>query len=116
LAAIAGACFIGVILRSVATKDPSNVTGVLPHRFSLGQDDTIAVVIGGVFGAFIDSILGATIQSRRWCETCCSETERDVHSCGTATTQRRGFGWLDNDVVNFLATLSGGLLAALLAR
>jgi uncharacterized protein (TIGR00297 family) len=75
-----------------------------------------AVFAAGVAGSLIDSLMGATVQSRRWCETCRCETERNVHDCGTPTTHRRGMNLLNNDVVNFVSTLVGGLLAALLVR
>lgn len=76
---------------------------------------SIIVASGGVAGALFDSLLGATVQDRRWCPTCSTETERGVHGCGTATTHARGVAWIDNDAVNFLSTLIGGAVAALLA-
>ena len=74
-----------------------------------------AVVAAGLAGAFADSLLGATIQSRRWCERCDSATERKIHDCGTATVDAGGLSWLNNDGVNFLSTLIGGLVALLLS-
>ena len=71
---------------------------------------------GGVAGAVVDTILGATVQGRRWCEQCARETERLTHDCGTATRPARGVQWMDNDIVNFLSNTAGGLLAALLLR
>jgi uncharacterized protein (TIGR00297 family) len=73
------------------------------------------VVVGGVAGTLIDSLLGATLQSRRWCDTCERRTERIVHDCGADTRRAGGLSWLDNDMVNFLSNATGGLLAALLA-
>jgi uncharacterized protein (TIGR00297 family) len=74
------------------------------------------IMIGGVAGAMIDSLLGATIQSRRWCDTCQCETERVVHDCGTETRHLRGIAWLDNDMVNFLSNIAGAFVAVLLPR
>jgi uncharacterized protein (TIGR00297 family) len=74
------------------------------------------VAAGGIAGAVCDSILGATVQGRRWCEQCARETERLTHDCGTATRPARGAQWMDNDIVNFLSNTTGGLLAALLLR
>ncbi len=92
-AMIAGALFIGMLL------------------LFLGWTLEIAtsVAIAGVFGAMVDTLLGATLQARRWCPTCSQETERTVHACGTVTVHQRGLGWLDNDLVNFLSTAAGGL-------
>ena len=71
----------------------------------------IAVVAGGVTGMLADSLLGALVQSRRRCERCGAETERRIHDCGGTTTHVAGVPWLDNDGVNFLATLAGAAAA-----
>lgn len=67
-----------------------------------------AIVAGGIAGLFVDSLVGATIQERRWCETCSLATEQPVHTCGTTTTHRGGLRGCNNDVVNFISTLAGG--------
>ena len=66
---------------------------------------------GGIAGTLADSILGATVQARRWCAGCSDTTERLVHSCGRRTEPAGGFQWLDNDGVNFAATLAGAGIA-----
>lgn len=83
---------------------------------TLGGAPLVPVAAGGVGGALLDSVLGATMQSRRWCDACRLETERRVHTCGAPTRPLRGAAVVDNDVVNFVSTVGGGLLAALLAR
>jgi uncharacterized protein (TIGR00297 family) len=103
-ASVAGALFIALV-----TFAGNSASG---RRVSV----SIAVTVAGIIGSLADSLLGATVQSRRWCDACGRETERDVHDCGTITTHRRGLTALDNDAVNFLSTLVGGLLAASLAR
>ena len=73
------------------------------------------VAIAGLFGSFIDSLLGATVQAIYYCPKCKKETERyPLHYCGTSTTLFRGFRWLDNDWVNFLSSAFGALLAVVL--
>lgn len=72
------------------------------------------VFIGGLVGTLADSLLGATIQGRRWCDRCDRSTERLVHDCGTSTRTAGGLAWLDNDLVNFLSNAVGGIVAALL--
>jgi uncharacterized protein (TIGR00297 family) len=100
VAMIAGALFIGILLVALGWT----------------LEIAINVAIAGVFGATLDTVLGATLQARRWCASCARETERTVHDCGGATTHKRGLGWLDNDLVNFLSGALAGLLAALLSR
>lgn len=68
-------------------------------------------LISGIAGSFFDSLLGATVQVMYYCPTCYKETERRVHSCGTQAEQLRGVPWMNNDIVNFLATGFGGLAA-----
>jgi uncharacterized protein (TIGR00297 family) len=84
-----------------------------PRRRPALQYPFIAL-ISGLAGSFFDSYLGATIQAMRYCPHCQKETERDQHSCGTATTPLRGLPWLNNDGVNLLATAFGALVAIVL--
>lgn len=74
----------------------------------------VAANVGGIAGALLDSLLGATLQERRWCPACERECENDPHGCGTATIHRRGFAWVRNDGVNLAATAGGALIAAAL--
>ena len=72
----------------------------------------VGATLGGAGGAFFDSLLGATVQAIYWCPNCKKETERHPrHTCGTETSQMRGWSWLDNDWVNFGASLAGALLS-----
>jgi uncharacterized protein (TIGR00297 family) len=74
-----------------------------------------AVALGGVAGALADSLLGATLQSRRWCDLCATATERLVHSCGTPTRHAGGLAGFDNDAVNAACSTVGALVALLLS-
>jgi uncharacterized protein (TIGR00297 family) len=100
LAAIAGAGFVAF------------VTSLLGWTPIVARN----VMVGGVGGALLDSLLGATIQSRRWCDTCERETERTLHDCGNQTRRLRGVSWLDNDMVNVLSNIAGAFIAVLLPR
>jgi uncharacterized protein (TIGR00297 family) len=82
----------------------------------LGLTDALAAIaIAGCAGALADSLLGATLQERRWCDVCGRATERQVHDCGAATRRTGGIALVDNDAVNLAATLTGAAAAALLA-
>ena len=68
----------------------------------------VLVTVAGLLGALFDSLLGATVQAIYYCPACQKETERNpTHSCGTDTTQIRGWKWLDNDWVNFACGVFG---------
>jgi uncharacterized protein (TIGR00297 family) len=73
-----------------------------------------APLVGGVAGMVVDSLLGATVQERRWCPACERDTERRVHACGAASDLVGGVRGVRNDLVNSLATLSGGAVSAAL--
>jgi uncharacterized protein (TIGR00297 family) len=98
LAMVAGAAFIALLARWL----------------ELGPG-IVAILSGGVAGAVVDSLLGASVQARRWCETCQRHTEQHVHTCGHPTSLASGHEWLDNDLVNLLCTVAGAAVAALVA-
>ena len=75
----------------------------------------LAVTAGGLGGALSDSLLGATVQERRWCERCDALTEREVHRCGAATVRRGGLAGFTNDVVNLTSVLVGALITGVLS-
>jgi len=67
--------------------------------------------LAGLFGSLFDSLLGATVQAIYFCDADQKETEARVHRCGNVTRLVRGWRWLDNDAVNFLASVVGSLVA-----
>jgi uncharacterized protein (TIGR00297 family) len=71
----------------------------------------VPVFLGGVAGALFDSVLGASVQSLRWCPQCKRACETEPHVCGANTTPLRGFAWFGNDAVNGFATLTGAAVA-----
>lgn len=84
--------------------------GLRSFRRSLVTLPFVAL-LSGLAGSLFDSLLGATVQAMYYCPVCEKETERRTHSCGTRTTPLRGVPWIDNDVVNFVATAFGGIVA-----
>ena len=80
------------------------------------SNDAGAIVAGGVAGSLADSLVGATLQERRWCDGCSQATERRLHSCGYRTRVVGGVSGARNDVVNVVCTIVGGVVAGLFAR
>lgn len=99
-AAAAGALSLGLVFRLLKR----GTSWILPP----------IALLSGVAGSLLDSLLGATVQAIYYCPTCNQETERRIHSCGTPTKALRGLPWMNNDVVNFLATLYGAFVAMVL--
>ena len=98
LASLVGAGLIGL---EAALLDPSGTNWSF----------FVLVTVAGLLGALFDSLLGATVQAIYYCSACEKETERNpTHTCGTETTQIRGWTWLNNDWVNFACGAFGVLL------
>lgn len=74
-----------------------------------------AVFLAAIAGSLADSLLGATVQAKRWCESCRMWTERHVHRCGYHSAHAHGIRWMTNDTVNFCATVVGALVALVAA-
>jgi uncharacterized membrane protein len=68
----------------------------------------------GFAGMLLDSLIGATLQARFHCRRCDVPTELLVHHCGASAEHLGGLHWINNDVVNAIATILAGL-AGLLA-
>lgn len=105
LAALAGAAFVSLVFVTV-------------RRVGAGADSwpvLISATIGGVLGSLFDSFLGATVQAMYYSEQRGKETERRFEQDGTPNTSIRGWRWLNNDWVNFIASLVGAGVAALMA-
>ena len=108
LAALTGAAFIGVAAFVLIQLASLATSGAL----LLADLPIVAIAAAaGLVGSLFDSLLGATVQRIYWCDHCEKETERQVHSCGARTRPLRGWGWMNNDMVNFVSSLVGGLLA-----
>jgi uncharacterized protein (TIGR00297 family) len=58
----------------------------------------------GFLGMVVDSIVGALFQGRFHCSTCDELSEWRIHSCGRATVPKGGLRWVNNDMVNLVAT------------
>jgi len=107
-----GVSFLGGLLIGLVAGILGAMAGL--HPWSAVLFVTLAGAVSGGAGSLIDSLMGATVQQIYYCDTCQKETERKVHRCGTTTRPLRGWSWLNNDLVNLISSLGGGLVAVLL--
>jgi len=69
------------------------------------------VIVAGITGMVVDSLLGATAQGEFECPACAGRTERGAAVCHEPVVLIKGWRWLDNDGVNLAATLAGAAVA-----
>jgi len=75
-------------------------------------DFAAIIIVSGVTGSLVDSILGSTLQGIYQCTQCGRTVEVRLH-CQQKTHLKRGYPWMDNNVVNLLNTFIGSLVALL---
>jgi uncharacterized protein (TIGR00297 family) len=98
----------GVSAQGLAATAGGAVTmGLLAWLFRWPAPVVVAGAVGGFVGAMADSVLGATLQQRRRSGRTGRLTERTTEADGSPTVFAGGLAWLDNDGVNFAATLIG---------
>ena len=95
----AGALFASLVIGGVAVA-----LGILSDPYLVIP----VCVVGGVFGAAVDSQIGATFQRRGYCVVCMKPTE-DLRHCGEWTRPTGGAPFVENNVVNVLSTVAGAL-------
>lgn len=100
-ASLCGAASVGLIAIGFSWIEGEAASGVW----------VLATAVGGTFGALIDSWMGASWQRMNRCSVCEQEVEGPVHCEGKRTMHSRGFIFLNNDTVNFISSVLGGLMA-----
>jgi uncharacterized protein (TIGR00297 family) len=97
------------VVGSLATAGGACCVALVAALVHLGP--FLPIAVAGIAGGFLDSVLGASAQALRHCPACNVDCETNPHHCGTPTTLRRGLRWMENDGVNFAATLAGAVVA-----
>ena len=71
------------------------------------------IIITGSIGSLVDSFIGGSIQAKFQCSRCNDVTEKRSH-CNSSSLHISGIYFIDNDMVNFLNTLSAILILIIL--
>lgn len=66
----------------------------------------VTILLAGMIGNVVDSVLGALVQKQYQCARCGRTTEREIH-CHVPAHRVRGKKFIDNDVVNLCCSLTG---------
>lgn len=74
----------------------------------------LIIFFSGFLGSTFDSVLGSTLQGKFNCTVCNKTIESKFH-CGKNSVHIKGYRWLNNDAVNFAASLFGGFISLALA-
>ena len=102
--------FGGAILASL-------VIGVMGFLLGVAKNPLLVISIcltGGLAGCVFDSLLGAAVQRKGHCVVCMKPTEA-LHHCGEPTQRTGGVSFIENNIVNLLATLVGSAVALAVA-
>ena len=104
----------GVTLAGIAASFLASLTmaAIAQHGKKNRRGWVLICVTGGMVGSVTDSLLGALLQERRWCACCNTMTERRIHTCGQPSIHVDGLAAINNDIVNLVAVIAGGLTAA----
>ena len=94
--------FVGAAFASLVIGAMGVSLGIISDPYVL----VLVCLVGGVFGAFTDSLAGAEIQRKGYCLVCLKPTE-DIRHCGEKTAITRGAPYVENNVVNVLSTVAG---------
>ncbi len=98
--------FIGSVIASL-------VIGVMATLMQVTSDPPLLIsvsLVGGVSGAVVDSAIGAAVQRKGYCRICLKPTEALRH-CGEPTVSTGGTRFIENNIVNLLATAAGAIVA-----
>jgi uncharacterized protein (TIGR00297 family) len=115
-AAVSGAIAIGVLALALTALDAA-LTGAGSASFGRGGVLGVAslplcAAAGGLAGAAVDSVLGATVQGMYRSARRGRVTERRADPDGTPNEPVSGWRWVTNDVVNLVSSAAGALVGA----
>ncbi|MHA1222980.1 MAG: DUF92 domain-containing protein [Candidatus Heimdallarchaeaceae archaeon] len=74
----------------------------------------LTVAMGGIIGAYFDSVFASTIQKMNKCVVCGKITEKKIH-CNEKTEFYSGIKWMRNDGINLVSIILGSIISVLIS-
>ncbi|MCR8643869.1 DUF92 domain-containing protein [Paenibacillus sp. N1-5-1-14] len=105
-ASLLGGLFVGLVAGLFSYQPTSDLQQLDVSLIGI----TAIGALAGLLGSLADSTIGALLQVMYRCQVCGKEVEKRTH-CGASTYPIRGIKWMNNDWVNLLASIIGGLFA-----
>ena len=94
--------FVGAAFSSLVIGVIGASVNILPDPYVL----VLVCLVGGVFGAVVDSLVGAGVQRKGYCVVCLKPTE-EIRHCGEKAALTQGTPFVENYIVNFVSTVAG---------
>ena len=91
----------------------ATVIGITGIQLGLPSSLLGIIIITGTAGSLVDSLIGGSIQANFQCAECNNITEKRKH-CNLPSMHLSGLYMVDNDMVNFLNTISGIIIVLFL--
>ncbi|MDG6909384.1 MAG: DUF92 domain-containing protein [Nitrososphaerota archaeon] len=102
--------FVGSAFASLVIAAMGVSLGIVRDPYVL----VLVCMVGGVFGALVDSLIGAAVQRKGYCVVCLRPTE-ELRHCGEKTKATRGTPYIENNIVNVISTVAGAGAALVIA-
>jgi uncharacterized protein (TIGR00297 family) len=104
--------FLGAFIASAVIGGIAASLGVITGLNPLAV--VLIAAAGGVGGSVVDSLAGALLQRKNVCAVCGTVAEGNTH-CDKPTVYRSGLRFVDNNVVNVIATIAGAAVSLAVA-
>lgn len=108
-----GVTRFGYAAAAVGSLVPVVALALVGSPYRMGFGAFAGAIACGWIGSTVDSMVGASLQSKRQCVSCGRILEKNEH-CGEPTKHFRGHPLINNDLVNAVGSLSGAAAGALI--
>ena len=80
------------------------IIGAIYYLGTKNITNYLIIIIMGLLGSYVDSLMGAYLQGKYKCSKCKKIVEEKVH-CNKKTKRVKGIRFFDNNVVNLISNI-----------